>query len=132
MYQIYYIWIHPLPILLHFPPPIPGIVSTNIIFPFTCMYTQYLHHIQPPSPFHRLLPTLTITKPSHPKTEPVPPFCSPILYTRKRKKKWHFCLFKIATQEVSLWLFHVYVCVCVCVCVLMSNLGSSQFFFFIP
>jgi hypothetical protein len=23
-------------------------------------------------------------------------------------KKWHFCLFKIAIQEVSLWYFHVY------------------------
>jgi hypothetical protein len=25
-----------------------------------------------------------------------------------KEKKWHFCLFKIATQGVSLWYFHVY------------------------
>jgi hypothetical protein len=25
-----------------------------------------------------------------------------------KEKKWHLCLFKIVTQEVSLWHFHVY------------------------
>jgi hypothetical protein len=29
-------------------------------------------------------------------------------FAKERKKKWHFCLFRIATQGVSLWHFHVY------------------------
>jgi hypothetical protein len=33
------------------PPPIPGIASTGIIFPFTYMWsTQYLHYIHLPTP----------------------------------------------------------------------------------
>jgi hypothetical protein len=36
--------------------PIPGIVSTGHIFPFTYMGTKYLHHIQLPTPFPHLLP----------------------------------------------------------------------------
>jgi hypothetical protein len=31
-----------------------------------------------------------------------------VLQFWKRKSKWHFCLFKIATQGASLWHFHVY------------------------
>jgi hypothetical protein len=59
IYQIYYTWIHPLhhsP--LSPPPPIPGTVSTGLIFPYTHMCTQYLHHIHPLtlSPPH-LIPT---------------------------------------------------------------------------
>jgi hypothetical protein len=42
-------------------------------------------------------------------TGPVLPSCSPILYKEKRRRKWHFCLFKRATQGVSLWHFHVYI-----------------------
>jgi hypothetical protein len=31
------------------------------------------------------------------------------LFKKKRKrKKWHFCLFKIATEGVSLWHLHIY------------------------
>jgi hypothetical protein len=30
------------------------------------------------------------------------------LYKKRRRNKWHFCLFKIATHGVSLWHFHVY------------------------
>jgi hypothetical protein len=29
------------------------------------------------------------------------------LFKEKRRKKWHICLFEIATQGVSLWNFHV-------------------------
>jgi hypothetical protein len=69
-----------------------------IIFPFTYMYTQYLHHIHPLCPF----PTLT---PSHwyqfPQTGP------PVLQFCKRKN-WHVYLFKIAVHGVSLQHFHVY------------------------
>jgi hypothetical protein len=47
--------------LHHFPLspsfPIPGIVSTGIIFPFTYMCTQYLHHIH----LHTLFPSLLTT-----------------------------------------------------------------------
>jgi hypothetical protein len=38
----------PSTILLYPPLPIPGVVSTGIIFPFTYMCTQYLHNIHPP------------------------------------------------------------------------------------
>jgi hypothetical protein len=56
IYQIYHHWIHPLhhsP--LSSPPPIPAVVSTGLIFPFTYMHTQYLHYIHPPTPFLHLL-----------------------------------------------------------------------------
>jgi hypothetical protein len=36
--------------------PIIEIVSTGIIFPFTYMCTQYLHHIHLSSPFFHFLP----------------------------------------------------------------------------
>jgi hypothetical protein len=72
------------------------------------MCTQYLHYIHPPTFFLHLLPWLTVTNsPSLlPQTWPVMPSCSLILW--KKEKKWHFCLFKIVTQGVSLWYFHVY------------------------
>jgi hypothetical protein len=35
-------------------------------------------------------------------TGPVLPSCSPFF------KKWHFCLVKIAIQDISLWCFHAY------------------------
>jgi hypothetical protein len=41
---------HP-PFSFILPSPIPGIVSTDIIFPFIYMCTLYLLHIHPPSPF---------------------------------------------------------------------------------
>jgi hypothetical protein len=31
--------------------PIPGIVSTDIVFPFTYICTQYLHYFHPPTAF---------------------------------------------------------------------------------
>jgi hypothetical protein len=31
--------------ILLYPPPIPGIIPTGIVFAFTYMCTQYLHHI---------------------------------------------------------------------------------------
>jgi hypothetical protein len=40
--------------LLYSPNPIPGTVSTDLIFPFMC--TQYLHHIHSPTPIPHLLP----------------------------------------------------------------------------
>jgi hypothetical protein len=54
------------------PPPISGIVSTGLIFPFSYMCSQYLHQIHPPTP----LPPSTGT---NPQTGPVLPSCSLIL-----------------------------------------------------
>jgi hypothetical protein len=54
--------------------------------------SPFLHILSPPtgtkSPRHNLFHT------------PVLPFC--------KRKEWHFCLFKIAIQGVSLWHFCVY------------------------
>jgi hypothetical protein len=47
--QIHHSWIHPHSPLL--PSPIPKIVSSVLIFPFTYMCTQYLHHTHLPSLF---------------------------------------------------------------------------------
>jgi hypothetical protein len=52
-------------ILLHLSPPsIPGIVSADILFPFTYMHKKYLHHFYPSSSFPHLLPPPTSTNPS--------------------------------------------------------------------
>jgi hypothetical protein len=67
MYQIYHIWIHPLyhsPLSYH--SPIPGIVSTGIIFAFTYMYTHFLDHIYLPTPCPHHLLLLTGTNPLPP------------------------------------------------------------------
>jgi hypothetical protein len=32
----------------------------------------------------------------------------PLVFQFYKRIKWHFCLFKIAMQGVSLWHFHVY------------------------
>jgi hypothetical protein len=90
-------------------PPIPGIASTDNIFPFTHMCPQYMHHTHPPSPFPHLI-FLLLPIPSTPasvlQTGPVLPSCSLILYKKRRRRNVTFlvCL----TQEVSLW--HFYVC----------------------
>jgi hypothetical protein len=47
-----------------FPPTTPGIVSTSLIFPFTYMGSQNLHHIHPPTSFLWILPTPTGSNPS--------------------------------------------------------------------
>jgi hypothetical protein len=85
-----------------FPSPRPGIVPTGIIFPLTYMCTQYMHHIHLLAPFPCLL-----TPPTGTNLPRQDLFCPPVLWFCKRKK-WQFCLFKIATQGVSLWHFHVY------------------------
>jgi hypothetical protein len=72
--------------------------------PFTYMRTQYLHHIHPLISFpHLLLPPTGINLQGR--------TYSTILFSnfsKKRKKKWQFCLSKIATEEISLWHFHAY------------------------
>jgi hypothetical protein len=60
----------PPPTTLLYSPYLPGIVSTGIIFVFAYMYTQYLYHSHPPTPFPCHLP---------PPTGTTPPSCSLIL-----------------------------------------------------
>jgi hypothetical protein len=60
------------------------------------MCTQYLHYIHPPMPLPNLLSLPTGTNPPNPRQDLL---CPPVL---------QFCLIKIATQEASLWHFHVY------------------------
>jgi hypothetical protein len=57
-------WLNSLPLSFFFisPPPIPGVVSTGLIFPFTYMSTQYLQHIHPHTPFPYILSPPTGTK----------------------------------------------------------------------
>jgi hypothetical protein len=62
MYQIYHTWIYTLHCFpLSSAPPFPGTVSTGIIFTFTYMCTQYLHHIHPLTLFSWYLPPCTGT-----------------------------------------------------------------------
>jgi hypothetical protein len=99
-------------IFLHPHPPIPGTVTTDIIFPITYMCTQYLHHIHLPSPFPHLLSLPLVLSPN-PCQAGLFCSCSLILYKKKKKKKKkkerYFCFFKIVTQGVSLWQL---TCIC--------------------
>jgi hypothetical protein len=63
------------------PRPIPGIVSTDVIFPFTYMCTQNLYHIHPSPPFPQLLPPSQWHQ--SPITGAVSSSCSLILYKKK-------------------------------------------------
>jgi hypothetical protein len=56
------------------PTPIPWTISTDIIFPFTYIRTQYFHHIHPALPFLHILPPPTCTNPHPDKT------CSALLF----------------------------------------------------
>jgi hypothetical protein len=97
--QIYHAWIHPLhhsP--LSSPPPIPGIVSTDLIFPFTYTCIPYLY---PPTPFPHIFPHPT-------STNLLDRTCSALPFSNFVKEKKMTFVFKIAIQEVSLWYFHVY------------------------
>jgi hypothetical protein len=78
--------------------PIPGTVSTGLIFPFTYMCTQYLYtHTLSWNP----LPSQCYQTPRQDMLS------LSVLWFCKRKN-WHFCLFKIVIQGVSLWHFHLY------------------------
>jgi hypothetical protein len=71
-------------ILLYTPPPILGIVSKGIFFPFTFMCIWYLHHIHTPTPFPHLLcpPSLLLS--------PTGKACFAFLFSyfaKERKKK---------------------------------------------
>jgi hypothetical protein len=66
-------------ILLYPPSPIPAIVLTGLIFPFTYKYTQYLYHIHPSNP-------LLHSSPSHQYQLPNST-CSVFLFSFVKKKK---------------------------------------------
>jgi hypothetical protein len=58
MCQIHHTWIHPSIALFYPSPPVPGTVSTGIVFTFTYMCTHYFHHIHPPTPLPPHTPSL--------------------------------------------------------------------------
>jgi hypothetical protein len=99
-------------ILLYLPLPIPGMVSTGIIFAFTYMCVHFLYHIHPPSLFPCYLSPPTGTSSTLGRT------CSALLFSdfveekRKKERNEIFCLVKGSyTGSVyvyMLWYFHVY------------------------
>jgi hypothetical protein len=93
IYQIYHNWIH----LFHHSPLSPLPHSWN-----SFSKSQFSSFV-PYSPSLSPLPPLPHWY-QPPQVGPVPPSCSPILYEekKKKKKKMTFCLFKIATQGISL------------------------------
>jgi hypothetical protein len=108
---VYHTWIHPLhhsPLSL--PPPIPRIVSTDILFPFTYMCTQYLHHIHPLTPFPHLL--LLPPLPTPPRQDLFHPPVIQFFMRKKRRKKMTFLL---VSHTGSF---------------LLAQFGSSPLFFF--
>jgi hypothetical protein len=76
---IYHSWIHPLSSFSFL--PLPGILSTGLIFPYSYMSTYCFDYIHPPTPFPCISPPPTGTKPQ---TGPILLSCSPSL------KKRHF------------------------------------------
>jgi hypothetical protein len=83
-------------ILLYLPSPIPGIVSTGIIIPFTYMCTQYLYYIHPPTLFPYFF------SPSHKHQPPNPPQGQLML-----KKKNDVCLRKLHREfpcDISMYV----------------------------
>jgi hypothetical protein len=72
-----------------------------------------------PHPFLNYSPT---SHSYHPLIQDI--FC-PLFSDFLKEKKWHFCLFKIAEQGVSLW-HSMYICI-------ITQIGSSPpFFSFLP
>jgi hypothetical protein len=69
----------------------------------SCVYS-FLHHIHP---FTRFLTSSAFQLVSTTQSRTNLTSCSPILQ-KKEKRNDNFCFFKITTQGVSLWHFHVY------------------------
>jgi hypothetical protein len=65
------------------------------------VYTLYSPSIISPPPLSHWY------QPPHTQSASQDLFCLHVFWFYKRKR-WHFCLFKISPQEVSLWHFHVY------------------------
>jgi hypothetical protein len=95
----------PPPLFSFVPPsPLPGRVSTGLIF----SNYKHVHTVSalysPSYTFPHLLPPPMGTKPPG-RT------CSAFLFPNfvKERQKWHFCLFKISKTLVFLWHFYLYV-----------------------
>jgi hypothetical protein len=77
---IYHSWIYSFFYSPSSPHPIPGIVSTGLIFVFTYICTQYWHHILPPTPSPYILPLSLVPASTKNKNEkPALASCSLIL-----------------------------------------------------
>jgi hypothetical protein len=90
--------------ILLYPPPTREIVSQGSFFILhscvhnVCTIFTFLHPFPTSFPPHCIKPL--------PRQDL---FCPPVLWFCQREKKWHFCLFKITAQGVSLWHFHMYI-----------------------
>jgi hypothetical protein len=89
------------------PPPMSSLPPFEIYFnSFFSIYIHLYTVFGPYSPSYSLLPH---PPPSH--CYQTVSTCLSLLiseFTKERKKKFHFCLFKITTQRITLWHFHVY------------------------
>jgi hypothetical protein len=102
IYQVYHTWIHPLHhSLLSLSPH-----SWNSFRRFHFSIYMDVYTIFPPySHSHAFSPHYPNSHWYQPSRQDL--FCPPVLWFCKRKKR-HFCLFKISTQGFPLWHFHVY------------------------
>jgi hypothetical protein len=95
IYQICHTWIHTLHHSPTSPPFLEWFQQVSFFHLQTCAHSIFtifnlLHHF--PTFFHLpLLPTPLS------QAGPVPASCSLILYKKKRRRKWKFCLFKVDT-----------------------------------
>jgi hypothetical protein len=71
-------------------PPIPGSVSTGIIFAFICMFIHCLHFIHPPTPFPTTSPSHWCQHPSTPPSRT----CSALLFSYFVEEKCRFASLK--------------------------------------
>jgi hypothetical protein len=91
---------------IHLHPFLGGFHRVSVLFLHTCVCVFCT--------IFTFLPPFTATSSSH-WYQPYPRqdlFCPPVLlFSKRKRKKWHFCLceMKIATQGISLWYFHVYI-----------------------
>jgi hypothetical protein len=77
--------------------------SNRYNFPSTYMCTYYFHRIHYAMLFSFVPSPPTGINPPNPRQD-----LSCFLFSICILKKWHFCLFKIAIQGISLWHFHVH------------------------
>jgi hypothetical protein len=101
-HQIYCMWMHPPPSVSLIIPSPHFWISLKIWYHFSIyihvnsIFAPYLPSTVSPSPY----PSYCINAPTPSKTGHVLPSCSLIL-NKKKRRKWHFWLFKIATQEIA-------------------------------
>jgi hypothetical protein len=95
--------------------PIPETLSTDAIFTFTYMCTQYLHYISPSQALSPPHPS------SHQCQLPGKTCCPTVVWFCKRKTKWHFCLRKLYGE------FSCDISMHICV---ITQIGSSTLFLF--